>query len=131
METKVNRALVGPWFKHVPLRFLGSEKKTRSATYCPTKKVERRKSKSKWKTRTATIQRVLLVSAATSEYHIRTAVHSTQPTASTAAQPHNRSPVNSQQANHNNSPDVLWHLFPGVRPTAKRIGDYSGSSSSA
>ena len=27
METKVNRALVGPWFKHVPLRFLGSEKK--------------------------------------------------------------------------------------------------------
>ena len=26
---KVNRALIDPWFKHVPLPLLGSEKKTR------------------------------------------------------------------------------------------------------
>ena len=86
------------------------------------KTFERIKSKSKSKTRTGTIQRVLLVSAATSEYHVRTAVHRTQPTASTAAQPH-RSSVNSQQANHNSSPDVLGPLFPGVRAKAKRVGD--------
>ena len=56
---------------------------------------------------------------------MRTAVHSTPPTASTATQPH-RSPVNSQQANHNNSPDVLGPLFPGVRAKSKRIGgDFS------
>ena len=34
-----------------------------------------------------------------------------------------RSPVNSQQANHNNSPNVLGPLFPGVRAKAKIIGD--------
>ena len=65
-----------------------------------------------------------MVSAATSGYHIRTAVYSTQPTASTATEPH-RSLVNSQQANHNNSPDVLGLLFPGVRAKGKRIGDDS------
>ena len=74
---------------------------------------EKRKA-NKSKARTATIQRVLLVSAATSGYHIRTAVHNTQPTASTATRPH-RSPVNSEQANHNNSPNVLGPLFPGRR----------------
>ena len=58
--------------------------------------------------------RVLLVSAATSKYPIRIPVHSTQPKASTATQPH-RTPVNSKQANHNNSPDVLGPLFPGMR----------------
>ena len=26
MERKINRALIGAWFKQVPLRFLGSEK---------------------------------------------------------------------------------------------------------
>ena len=81
-----------------------------------------RKTKSKSNARTATIQRILLVSAATSGYHITTAVHSTQSTASTSTQPH-RSPVISQQANHNNSPNVLGPLFPGVRAKGKRIGD--------
>ena len=46
----------------------------------------------------------------------------TKPTPNTAAHPH-RSPVNSQQANHNNSPDVLGPLFPGVLAKPKRIGD--------
>ena len=67
----------------------------------------------------------ILVSAATSEYHIRTvlrSVDSTQPTACTATQPH-RSPVNSQQANHNNGPDVLGPSFPGARAKAKIIVD--------
>ena len=64
----------------------------------------------------------LLVSAATSGYHIRTAVRSTQPAASTSTEPH-KSPVNRQQANHNNRPDVLGPLFPGVRAKAKIIGD--------
>ena len=41
---------------------------------------------------------------------------------SAETQPH-RSPVNSQQANHNNSPGVFEPLFPGVRAKAKRIGD--------
>ena len=68
------------------------------------------------------IQRVVLVSAPTSECHIRTAVHSTQPRASTATQPL-RCTVNSQQANHTNSPDVLGPLFPGVRAKAKIIGN--------
>ena len=63
-------------------------------------------------------QRVLLVSAATSGYHIRTAVNNTQRTASTATQPH-RSPVDSQLANRSTSPDVLGPLFPGVRAKAK------------
>ena len=94
----------------------------RFPTYCQNKKVERCKTKSKSKARTATIQRILLVSAVTSGYHIRTAVHSAQPTASTATQPH-RSLVNNQQANHNNSPNVLGPLFPGVRAEVKRIGD--------
>ena len=62
-----------------------------------------------------------MVNAATSENHIRTAVHRTQPTASTATQPHS-SPVNSQQANHNIL-DAPGPLFPGVRAKAKRIGD--------
>ena len=100
--------------------FFRFRQNARSTTDCQYSKVERRKSKSK--ARTATIQRVLLVSAATSGYHIGTAVPSTQPTASTATQPH-RSPVNSQQANHNNSPNVLGPLFPGVRAKAKIIGD--------
>ena len=41
---------------------------------------------------------------------------------STATQPH-IPPVNSQQANHNNSPDVLEPLLPSVRAKAKIIGD--------
>ena len=97
------------------------KKNTRSAPYCRNQKVQRWKSKSKSKTQTATIQGVLPVSAATSEDHIRTAVHSTQPTACTSTQPHT-SPVNSQQANHNNNPDVLGSSFPDVRAKAKRIG---------
>ena len=55
---------------------------------CRNKKVDGWKSKSKSKARTAKFQRVLLHSAATSKCHIRTAVHSILPTASTAAQPH-------------------------------------------
>ena len=61
------------WFKHVPLRFLGSEKIHDLQPTSKIRKVERRKSKSKSKGRTAIFQRVLLVSAATSEYYIRTA----------------------------------------------------------
>ena len=63
-----------------------------------------------------------MISAATLKNRIRTAVHSTQPTASTVTQPH-KTPVNSQQANHNNSHNVLGPLFPGVRAKAKIIGD--------
>ena len=44
---------------------------------------------------------------------MRTAVHSIQPTDSTA----------TAGQNHNNSPDVLGRLSPGVRAKAKRIGD--------
>ena len=119
---KKNRALIGSWFKHAPLRFLGSKKNTRSTIDCQNQKVERWKSKSNSKARTATIRLVLLASTATSGYHIRTAVHSTQPTARTATQPHT-SPVNSQQANHNNIPDAPGPLLPGVRAKAKRTGD--------
>ena len=51
--------------------------------------------------------------------------YTTHNTASTATQPH-RSPVNSQQADDNNTPDVLGLLFPGVRAKAKIIeGDFS------
>ena len=49
-------------------------------------------------------------------------MHSTQPTASSAAQPH-RLPVNNRQANHKNSPDVPWPLFAGVRAKARILGD--------
>ena len=82
------------------------------------KKVDGWQSKRKSKARTATIQRVPLVRATTSKYHIRAAVHSIQPTllARQHTQP-DRPPINSQQqANHNNtSPEVLGPLFPGVR----------------
>ena len=120
-KMKINRAPIGAWFKHVPLRSLGYEKMRHLQPIAKIKKLSA-EIEEQIKARTATIQRVLLVSAATSGYHIRTAVHSTQPTASTATQPH-RSPVNSQQANHNNSPDVLGPLFPGVRAKAKRSRD--------
>ena len=65
------------------------------------------------------------LSDATSKYHVRTAVHSTQTTASTATQSH-RSPVHSQQANHNKSLDILGLLFPDHWAIAKRIrGQFS------
>ena len=118
IEMRINSALIGPWPKHILVRFIGSEKLNDSQPNAETKKVDGWKSKSKSKTRTATIQRVLLVSAATSKYHIRTAVHSIKPTASTGTQPHRPSPVNSQQANHNTIADVLGPLFPGVRAKA-------------
>ena len=88
IEMRINSALIGPWPKHILVRFIGSEKLNDLQPNAETKKVDGWKSKSKSKTRTATIQRVLLVSAATSKYHIRTAVHSILPTASTATQPH-------------------------------------------
>ena len=74
-----------------------------------------------FKTQTAAIQRVLVVSAATSKCHVRTAVNSTQPTASTATRSHRPPPsyIVKQQANHGNSPNVLGPLFPGLRAKAK------------
>ena len=119
-KMKINRAPIGAWFKHVPLRSLGYEKMRHLQPIAKIKKLSA-EIEEQIKARTATIQRVLqVVSAATSGYYIRTAGQSTQPTASTATQPH-RSPVNRQQANHNNSPNVLGPLFPGVRAKAKII----------
>ena len=115
-KMKINRAPIGAWFKHVPLRSLGYEKMRHLQPIAKIKKLSAENRKRKSKARTATIQRVLLVSAATSGYHIRTAVHSTQPTASTATQPHRSPPVNSQQANHNNSPTFSGVCFPACGP---------------
>ena len=76
--------------------FFRFQENERFTTQCQNQNVDGWKPKSKSKARTASNQRVLLlVNATTSEYHIRTAVHSIQPTASTPTQPH-RPPVNSQ-----------------------------------
>ena len=113
------------WFKHVPLRFLGSEKihRLQPIAKIKTLSAENRKSKRKHE------QQQFSVSywSAQPPQDITSGLPYTthNPLPATATQPH-RSPVNSQQANHNNSPDVLGPLFPGVRAKSKRIGgDFS------
>ena len=110
------------WFKHVPLRFLGSEKihRLQPIAKIKTLSAENRKSKRKHE------QQQFSVSywSAQPPQDITSGLPYTAHKAlrPTATQPH-RSPVNSQQANHNNSPDVPWPLFPGVRAKPKMIGD--------
>ena len=106
IEMKINKVLIDPCSTRVPLRFLGSEEMSAFfTTHCQNKQVDG------WKPNNSarpTGQRSHV------KISIRTAVHSIQSTASTATQPR-RPPVNSQQANHNPSPDVLGALFPCVR----------------
>ena len=118
---KKNRALMVSWFKHVPLRFLGSEKihRLQPIAKIKTLSAENRKSKRKHE------QQQFSVSywSAQPPQDITSGLPYTthNPLPATATQPH-RSPVNSQQANHNNCPDVVGPLFPSVRAKAKRIG---------
>ena len=118
LEMSINKALIGPRVNHAPLRLLGCLGNERFTTQCQNQYVDSSKSKSISKPRAATIQRVLLGSAAWSKYHIMTAVDSLQPTANTAKQPHRPLLVNSQHANHSTSPDALGPLFPGVQAKA-------------
>ena len=89
----INRPLIAPWFKdvHVPLPSLGSEKNTIVA---PIAKIRKLRAENR-KHEQLQIQRVLLVSTATSKYNNQNCRR--QHTTHTQ-----RCPVNSQQANHNN-----------------------------
>ena len=116
---KKNRALIGAWFKHVPLHFFCPEKIKDFQPIAKIKRLSAENEKQIESTNSSssacpTGQR----SHATISHQDRRTQHTThcQP----ATQPH-RSPVNSQQANHNNSPDVPEPLFRGVRAKLEMI----------
>ena len=119
---KINRGLIDPWFKYDPLSILGSKKKHDLQRIAKIAKLsaENRKLIENTNSNNSTCP---TVSIATPKYHIRTAVHSTQPTASTATQP--QSPVISKQANDSNSPDVLTPCFPAFKPKRSKIEEHS------
>ena len=109
-----NRALIGAWFKHVLLRFSGCEK---IHDLQPIAKIKRLSAENRKGNRKHEQQQfnVSYWSAQPSENitpgQPYTAYNSQHGNA--AAQiPH------SQQANHNNSPDVRGPLFPGVQAKA-------------
>ena len=123
----LNKALIGPWPKYVPLRFLflffRFRENERFTTQCQNKKSWRLKiekqienTNSNNSARPAGQRRHVKVS-----HEDHRTQHPTHSYCSTATQPH-RPPVNSQQANHKTSPDILGPLFPGVRAKANIVG---------
>ena len=120
IEMKKNGPLIGAWFKHVPLRFLGFEKIHDLPPIAKIKKLrdENRKADRKHEQQQFSVSywpaqpRQDITSGLPYTTHNPQLARQTQPY---------RSSVNSQQANHNNSPDVLRPCFPACEPQRREL----------